>query len=81
MVVLPITRSAAQIRFREGGGKVEASRSWGVLGWNLNLWGLPVVRVRHVAIRFHVGEGLRVRRAAGLDARVVEGKISKMSMF
>ena len=28
MVVLPITRSEAQIRFREGGGKVEGSREW-----------------------------------------------------
>ena len=27
-VVLPITRSVAQNRFREGGGKVEGSREW-----------------------------------------------------
>ena len=28
MVVTPITRSVAQIRFREGGGNVEGSREW-----------------------------------------------------
>ena len=28
MVVLPITRSVAQNRFREGGSKVEGSREW-----------------------------------------------------
>ena len=28
MVVLPVFRSVAQIRFREGGGKVEGGREW-----------------------------------------------------
>ena len=28
MLVLPIIRSVAQVRFREGGGKVEGSREW-----------------------------------------------------
>ena len=28
MVVLPVIRSVAQVRFREGGGKVEGSREW-----------------------------------------------------
>ena len=33
MVVLPVTRGAAQTRFREGGGKAEGSREWVQAGW------------------------------------------------